>query len=575
MRAFVGVRISGYPVRLDSAEWTPKREVLPSASSLNERPSASRLCLQSHPRPSLQENASFKMTTAMTTKYADLLAEFGIGESHSGAYAGKWLKTGGELLDVYAPGTGELIGRVQQATAEDYETVVAAAEEAFLRWRHVPAPQRGEIVRRMGDAMRGKKESLGKLLSLEMGKILPEGLGEIQESIDIADFAVGQSRMMYGLSMHSERPGHAMREQYHPLGVVGVITAFNFPAAVWGWNAMLAYICGDAVVWKPSEKTPLIAIATINTIRPVLEAEGFGGLAGLLIGPVPEVGDKMLDEKRMPLVSFTGSTRVGREVGQRVASRFGRSILELGGNNAIIMMEDAPLDMAIPAIVFGSVGTAGQRCTSTRRILVHESIADEVEKRLVAAYDQVQIGNPLADGTLCGPLIDEGAIEQMMSALETAKATGGELIYGGERVQLEGDEAGGCYVRPAIVRATNEMQIVQDETFAPVLYLIRIRDLDDAIAKHNDVPQGLSSSIFTMNMRNAERFLSYAGSDCGIANVNIGTSGAEIGGAFGGEKETGGGRESGSDAWKAYMRRQTNTVNWSKDLPLAQGIQFG
>ena len=515
------------------------------------------------------------MTTALTTKYTDLLAEFGIGESHSGAYAGKWLETSGEMLDVFAPGTGELIGRVQQATEQDYETVVAAAEEAYLRWRDVPAPQRGEVVRKMGVALRAKKDALGKLLSLEMGKILPEGLGEIQETIDIADFAVGQSRMLYGLSMHSERPLHAMREQYHPLGVVGVITAFNFPNAVWGWNAMLAYICGDAVVWKPSEKTPLIAIATINTVRPVLEAEGFGGLAGLLIGKVGDVGDRMLDEKRMPLISFTGSTPVGREVGTRVAARFGRSILELGGNNAMVVMDDADLDMAIPAIVFGSVGTAGQRCTSTRRILVHESIADEVERRLIHAYDQIQIGNPLNESTLCGPLIDEGSIENMMAALEKAKASGAEVIYGGERVALEGEEAGGHYVRPAIVRARNEMQIVQHETFAPVLYLIRIKDIDDAIAKHNDVPQGLSSAIFTMNMRCAEKFISYAGSDCGIANVNIGTSGAEIGGAFGGEKETGGGRESGSDAWKAYMRRQTNTVNYSDQLPLAQGITFG
>ena len=515
------------------------------------------------------------MTTALTTKYADLLAEFGIGESHSGAYGGKWLETSGGMLDVHAPGTGELIGRVKQATEDDYEAVVAAAHEAFLRWRDVPAPKRGEIVRQIGEALREKKDSLGKLLSLEMGKILPEGLGEIQESIDIADFAVGQSRMLYGLSMHSERPGHAMREQWHPLGVVGVITAFNFPAAVWGWNAMLAYICGDAVVWKPSSKTPLIAIATINTVRPILEAEGFGALAGLVIGRGRDVGDKMLDDKRMPLVSFTGSCNVGKEVGKRVASRYARSILELGGNNAIVMMEDAPLDIAIPAIVFGAVGTAGQRCTSTRRILVHESIADDVEKSLMTAYEQVQIGNPLTDGTLCGPLIDEGSIDEMMSAIEKSKATGGELIYGGERVQLEGAEAGGTYVRPALVRAKNEMQIVQDETFAPVLYLIRVKDLDDALAKHNDVPQGLSSSIFTLNMRYAEKFLSCAGSDCGIANVNIGTSGAEIGGAFGGEKETGGGRESGSDAWKAYMRRQTNTVNWSKDLPLAQGIKFG
>ena len=517
---------------------------------------------------------SAAMSTATTTDHTALLSQFGIGDTHSGAYAGEWLETSGDLLDVHSPATGELIGRVKQASAADYEKVVAAAHEAFLRWREEPAPKRGEIVRRMGEALRAKKDELGQLLTLEMGKILPEGLGEIQETIDIADFAVGQSRMLYGLSMHSERPGHAMREQWHPYGVVGIITAFNFPNAVWGWNAMLALICGDAAIWKPSEKTPLIAIATINVVRPILEAEGYGALCGLAVGGA-DIGKAMVDDRRVPLVSFTGSCGVGRQVGTKVAERYGRSILELGGNNAVVLMEDAPLDLAIPSIVFGAVGTAGQRCTSTRRILVHESIADEVEEKLLAAYGQVRIGNPLADGTLCGPLIDEAAVRMFEDSIEKVKAAGGELLCGGERIALDGAEAGGHYVQPAIVRAQNDWEVVQHETFAPILYLIRVKDLDDALAKHNAVPQGLSSSIFTLNMRYAERFLSAAGSDCGIANVNIGTSGAEIGGAFGGEKETGGGRESGSDAWKAYMRRQTNTVNWSTDLPLAQGIQFG
>jgi aldehyde dehydrogenase (NAD+) len=515
------------------------------------------------------------MSTATTTAtYADLLAGFGIGETHSGAYAGRWLDTGGELLDVHAPGTGERLGRVRMATAADYDAVVDAAHEAFLRWREVPAPKRGEIVRRMGEALRAKKDALGRLLTLEMGKILPEGLGEVQETIDIADFAVGQSRMLYGLSMHSERPGHAMREQWHPLGVVGVITAFNFPNAVWGWNAMLALVCGDAVVWKPSGKTPLVAIATTNVVRPILEAEGFGALVGLVVAP-DDVAGGMLEDRRVPLVSFTGSSRVGRLVGKTVADRFGKTILELGGNNAIVLMDDAPLDLAIPSIVFGAVGTAGQRCTSTRRILVHESIAAEVEERLLAAYGQISIGNPLDGDTLCGPLIDEAAVADVERAIARVKELGGEVLCGGERVRLDGPEAGGCYLRPAIARAENDWDVVQHETFGPLLYLIRVTDLDDAIAKHNAVPQGLSSAIFTLDVRHAERFLSAVGSDCGIANVNIGTSGAEIGGAFGGEKETGGGRESGSDAWKAYMRRQTNTVNWSTELPLAQGIEFG
>ncbi|MCZ6599189.1 MAG: aldehyde dehydrogenase family protein [Planctomycetota bacterium] len=505
----------------------------------------------------------------------DFIKDLGLEDENPGAYCGEWLTCSGGLLESVNPATGEVIARVRQASEGEYETVVTAAHEAFQRWRTVPAPKRGEIVRRMGNAMRAKKDLLGRLITLEMGKILQEGLGEVQEAIDIADFAVGQSRMLYGLSMHSERPGHAMREQWHPLGVVGCITAFNFPMAVWAWNAMIAFVSGDAMLWKPSSMTPLCAIGLTNAIRPVLEEEGFGPLAGLVIGSGREVGQRLLEDERLPLVSFTGSTPVGRTVASTVAGRFGRTILELGGNNAIILMEDADLDLALPSIVFGAVGTAGQRCTTTRRVLVHESIAADVEARLVRAYEQVRIGDPMEEGTLCGPVVSESVIDDLEQALERVKAAGGEVIYGGERLTMEGRESGGAFVKPAIVRARNEWDIVQEETFAPLLYLITVTDVDDAIAKHNDVPQGLSSAMFTLNVRHAERFLAATGSDCGIANVNIGTSGAEIGGAFGGEKETGGGRESGSDAWKAYMRRQTNTINWSTDLPLAQGIRFG
>ena len=512
--------------------------------------------------------------TPTATQHA-FLAELGISTENQGAYAGQWLECTGEWLESRSPATGELIAKVRQATATEYEATVAAAQAAFERWRMVPAPHRGEVVRKIGVALRAKKDALGRLITLEMGKILQEGLGEVQEAIDIADFAVGQSRMLYGLSMHSERPGHAMREQWHPFGVVGCITAFNFPMAVWAWNSMLAWIAGDSMVWKPSDLTPLCAIGLLNVVRPVLEAEGFGGLAGLVIGPVKDVAERMPSDPRMPLISFTGSIPVGKHVAEKVASRLGRSLLELGGNNAIVVMPDADLDMAVPAIVFGAVGTAGQRCTSTRRVLVHESIADELEGRLVRAYEQVQIGNPMADGTLCGPLIHDGAVQAMEASIAEVQKLGGKVLVQGCRIQLEGELKGGHYVKPAIVRAENEWPVVQRETFAPLLYVIRFTDLEDAIQKHNAVPQGLSSSIFTLNMRDAERFLSAVGSDCGIANVNIGTSGAEIGGAFGGEKETGGGRESGSDSWKAYMRRQTNTVNWSDDMPLAQGIKFG
>ena len=514
------------------------------------------------------------MTTTLQNP-AELLGELGIQNENSGAYCGEWIATSGEVLESRNPATGELLATVRQATRADYERCVAAAQEAFARWREVPAPKRGEIVRRMGEAMREKKDALGQLITLEMGKIVQEGWGEVQECIDIADFAVGQSRMLYGLSMHSERPGHAMREQWHPLGTIGIITAFNFPMAVWAWNSMLAYICGDACIWKPSPKTPLTAIGLTNVCRPILEEEGFGALATLVIGSNEEVGETMVGDPRLPLISFTGSSAVGKIVGAKVAGRYGKSILECGGNNALVVMDDADLDLAIPAIVFGSVGTAGQRCTTTRRVLCHESLIDEVERRLVGAYKTIPIGDPLDEATLCGPLIDDVAIENMERALTSVQAEGGKLVCGGGRATMEDRLQGGNFVVPAIVRAENHYKTVQDETFAPLLYLIPIRDLDDAIQKHNDVPQGLSSAIFTLNMRTAERFLSSVGSDCGIANVNIGTSGAEIGGAFGGEKETGGGRESGSDAWRAYMRRQTNTVNWSTELPLAQGIEFG
>ncbi|MBI1383109.1 MAG: aldehyde dehydrogenase family protein [Planctomycetaceae bacterium] len=514
------------------------------------------------------------MVITRTQPTFQLLSKFGIDGPHSGAYAGSWLPAKGPDLLVHSPATAELLGSVRLASGADYAAVRDAAHAAFLRWREVPAPQRGEYVRRIGEALRARKDDLGRLVSLEMGKILQEGLGEVQEAIDIADFAVGQSRQLYGLSMHSERPGHAMREQWHPLGLVGIISAFNFPAAVWAWNSMIALICGDACIWKPSPKAPLTAIAMTKVAAEVLEPDGFGALLSLVIGTNEDVGEKLVADPKVPLVSFTGSTAVGREVAAKVARRLGRTILELGGNNGLIVTPEADLSLAVPAIVFGSVGTAGQRCTTTRRLIVHRSIADDLERRLVAAYGQVRIGNPLAEGTLMGPLIDAAAVERMSQTLKAAKAEGGEVLCGAAPLTMQGAEAGGNFVRPAIVRATPNMKVVREETFAPILYVLRYDTLDEAIAMHNDVPQGLSSAIFSLNVREAERFLSASGSDCGIANVNIGTSGAEIGGAFGGEKDTGGGRESGSDSWKAYMRRQTNTVNWSTALPLAQGIRF-
>ncbi|MTI31255.1 L-piperidine-6-carboxylate dehydrogenase [Xanthovirga aplysinae] len=479
----------------------------------------------------------------------------------------------GPSLSSYSPVGGELIGEVNEANEEDYEKVIATAQEAAKVWRDIPAPQRGEIVRQMGNAFRTYKEPLGKLVSLEMGKSLQEGLGEVQEMIDICDFAVGLSRQLYGLSMHSERPSHRMLEQWHPLGVVGIISAFNFPVAVWSWNAMISFACGNACVWKPSEKTPFSALACQKIIKNVLKENKVPeGVSCLIIGQ-RAIGEKMANDSRLPLISATGSTRMGKAVGEMVGKRLGKSILELGGNNAIIVSKEADLKIAIPGIVFGAVGTAGQRCTTTRRLIVHEDIYDALKEKLVKAYGQLRIGNPLDESNHVGPLIDTDAVKQFEAAIEEAQYQGGKLISGGKVLKGEG-HATGCYVTPALIEASSSMSITKQETFAPILYLMKYSNLEEAITIQNDVPQGLSSAIFTLNMREAELFLSQKGSDCGIANVNIGTSGAEIGGAFGGEKETGGGRESGSDAWKAYMRRQTCTSNWSTELPLAQGITF-
>ena len=495
-----------------------------------------------------------------------------LGELYSGSWSanGGWSNdTGGPVIESINPATGELLGRVRTATAADYERIIVAAREAFVKWRAVPAPKRGEIVRLIGNELRAHKDALGTLVTLETGKIKAEGDGEVQEMIDIADFAVGQSRMLYGKTMHSERPQHRMYEQWHPLGVVGIISAFNFPVAVWSWNALLAAVCGDVCIWKPSPKTPLCAIAVQRLVNRVLEQQGHPGVFQLFISDGSELAEKFVDDRRVDLVSFTGSTAVGRKVGQRVAARLGKSLLELGGNNAIIVDEFANLDLAVPAIVFGAVGTAGQRCTSTRRVFVHRSRSTELEERLVRAYSQVRIGNPMEHGTLMGPLIDQGAVERYNSAIQSAKRAGGTVLCG-DKV-LGGP---GHFVQPTIIRAQSDWEIVRTETFGPILYLIEFDSLDQAIEMQNAVDHGLSSSIFTNNMQHAERFVAASGSDCGIANVNIGTSGAEIGGAFGGEKDTGGGRESGSDSWQAYMRRQTNTLNWSRELPLAQGIDF-
>jgi aldehyde dehydrogenase (NAD+) len=507
----------------------------------------------------------------------DFLKELGIKDKNFGSSTGTvWNKTTTEgEIKIHSPATGEFIGSVYQASDADYEKTINTAVEAFNTWRNIPAPKRGEIVRQIGMKLREFKKPLGTLVSFEMGKSLQEGMGEVQEMIDICDFAVGQSRQLYGFTMHSERPEHRMYDQYHPLGVVATVSAFNFPVAVWSWNAMIAAVCGDVNIWKPSSKVPLSAIAVQNLIAGVLkDNEVPEGVFSLIVGRGSTIGEKMLNDKRIPLISVTGSTRVGKHAGEVIASRFGRAILELGGNNAIIITPSADLQMTIPAVVFGAVGTAGQRCTSTRRLIVHESVYGKVKESLVNAYKSLKIGDPLNENNHVGPLIDKGAVGDFCKALDRVKEEGGKIIYGGEVLSGKGYESGN-YVVPALVEAENSYSIVQEETFAPILYLIKYNgEIDNAMELQNGVVQGLSSSIFTLNMREAEKFLSAAGSDCGIANVNIGTSGAEIGGAFGGEKETGGGRESGSDAWKLYMRRQTNTINYGTKLPLAQGIKF-
>jgi aldehyde dehydrogenase (NAD+) len=503
-----------------------------------------------------------------------LLEKLGIAAVNRGACAGPdaWFDDpdGAELVS-FNPTTGQPIASVRQATPATYDRVMAAALKSFADWRETPAPTRGQLLRELGALLREFKEPLGDLVSLEMGKIRAEGHGEVQEMIDILDFAVGLSRQLYGLTMHSERPQHRMYEQWHPLGPVGVITSFNFPVAVWSWNAAIALACGDTVVWKPSSHAPLAAIAVTHLANRVAAGHGRSGLFNLVIGTGRQIGDRMLTDRRLPLISFTGSTEIGQRVAQAVAGRFGRTILELGGNNAIIVAEDADLDLAVRAILFGAVGTAGQRCTTTRRIIAQRSVVPELSRRLVAAYQQVRLGDPLNDETLMGPLVTGAAVEDMLDALQQARSDGGSVLTGGR----PRPDLGPNFVEPTIVLMPSQTDIVRRETFAPILYLLEYDDLDEAIRIHNDVPQGLSSAIFSESMRTVEKFLSAGGSDCGIANVNIGTSGAEIGGAFGGEKDTGGGRESGSDAWKQYMRRQTNTINWSHDLPLAQGIKFG
>jgi aldehyde dehydrogenase (NAD+) len=485
-----------------------------------------------------------------------------------GAWTGGPIGGGDNLLESHSPRDGALLGTIAMATREQYEQIMQSAQVAFADWRMVPAPKRGEIVRQIGDALREKKDALGELVSLEMGKIRAEGLGEVQEMIDICDFAVGLSRQLYGLTMHSERPRHRMYEQWHPLGIVGVISAFNFPVAVWAWNAAIAWVCGNVCLWKPSEKTPLTALACQRIAHDVFARNGWeSGVCSTIVGEVETIGEPMIQDRRIPLISATGSTRMGKRVGEVVGKRLGKSILELGGNNAIVVTQNADLELAIRAIAFGALGTAGQRCTSTRRVIAHSSIYQELKDRLVKIWKSATIGDPLDDSTLVGPLIDEQSVDSVVTAIAELKAQGGTVLVGGEKRE-------GCFMAPALAEAKHSMPIVKNETFGPLLYLFRYESLDEAIRIHNDVPQGLSSAIFTKDMQEAETFLSHLGSDCGIANVNIGTSGAEIGGAFGGEKETGGGRESGSDAWKAYMRRQTNTINWSTDLPLAQGITF-
>jgi aldehyde dehydrogenase (NAD+) len=498
----------------------------------------------------------------------------GLQERIPGASAGAdWFADSGDWLEVHSPTTGELLARVQQASASDYNNIAAQATKAFEFWRAVPAPRRGEIVRQLGVALREKKDALGRLISLEMGKILTEGLGEVQEMIDICDYATGLSRTLSGPTLQSERPMHRMMEQWHPLGPVGVITAFNFPVAVWAWNSALAFVCGDPVIWKPSSKTPLCAVACQNIAREVFRANGIPeGVSCVVVGRGSVVGEKLLEDRRLTLISATGSTKMGRRIGQVVGARLGRTILELGGNNALILSEKADMTCALASAFFGAVGTAGQRCTSTRRLIIHESVYETFLKKLIANYEKVTIGDPLNPKTLMGPLIDESAVEDYENAMEAVRQQGGKILYGGKVIDPPFGRR--TFVLPTIVEMHNDAEIVQTETFAPILYVMKYRMIDEAIALHNGVPQGLSSGIFTDSMAEAEKFLSFRGSDCGIANVNVGTSGAEIGGAFGGEKDTGGGRESGSDCWKAYMRRQTNTINWGGEIHLAQGVEF-
>src|SRR5216110_1691162 len=499
------------------------------------------------------------------------LEKLGLTDENDGVFDGEW-RGGGAKIDKISPIDGKKLASVHTASADDYDKAISRAHEAFLKWRVTPGPVRGETVRRLGNALRELKHELGQLVTLETGKIIAEGEGEVQEMIDVCDLAVGQSRMLYGLTIQSERPSHRLMEQWHPLGVVAVITAFNFPVAVWSWNAALAAVCGDATVWKPSEKTPLTAIAVTKIAERVCRETGVDpAIFTLLIGDSKTVGQKLAADARIPLVSATGSVNMGLNVAKTVHGRLGRTIMELGGNNALIVTPSADIEMATQSIFFGAVGTAGQRCTSTRRVIVHESVADKVRSKLLSAYKSLPIGNPLERKTLMGPMIDKGAVNMVQDSIKKLKDEGGEVLYGGERMDLPGD----CYMKPCLANAKPHFKIVQEETFGPLLYLLTYRDFDEAIAIQNGVPQGLTSSIFTNDVREAEKFVSTVGSDCGIANVNTGTSGAEIGGAFGGEKNTGGGRESGSDCWKYYMRRQTNTINFSTELPLAQGIQFG
>jgi aldehyde dehydrogenase (NAD+) len=506
-------------------------------------------------------------------KQKEIFAGLGLTGMDSGAYAGGWVDTSGPELEVEDPTTATTISRVRQASVADYDAVIGSSQETFLRWRMLPAPKRGEYVRQIGNALRENKPALASLVSLEMGKILAEGEGEVQEMIDIADFAVGLSRQLYGLTMASERPRHRMYEQWHPLGPVGVISAFNFPVAVWSWNAFIAAVCGDTVVWKPSSQTPLSAIAVTRIVADVMAGTGFEGVFNLAVGRGAEVGDRLINDRRVPLISATGSCNMGEKVALAVSKRLARSLLELGGNNAVTVLDDADPGLVTRAVLFGAVGTAGQRCTTIRRMIVEAGIKGDVLKRLVDAYAQVRIGDPLDRSTLMGPLVNASAVDTMLAAVEIAVEQGGKVLTGGRRATVAG--LGGHFVEPTIIEIDRAAPIVQEETFAPILYVIEADGIHDAIAVQNGVRQGLSSALFTNSLRAAELFLSAEGSDCGIANVNIGTSGAEIGGAFGGEKETGGGREAGSDSWKAYMRRQTNTINWSSDLPLAQGIEFG